>query len=365
MDCEKFEATLIDELYDELDELTSAACKRHVEGCARCAALFGGLQATRRLAILPLVAPPRGLEERILAAEKEARKVVPMEGRLARALSWAGSWAMRPQVAMAALFLLLVGVTSSFLFGRKGDSLSADGTPPSAEGSSAPAPATIGPTPPEELAKAEPTTAAPSPAAAAPVATEAPRGEPLAFAKSPRTAYGSVSGLGGAGGSDIANANTPAAGAPAHMNPSPPAAAAQASASSLESDAEVALSAARSVRDGGGGCAQAIARYDALASRAFGTRVGYDAVLEGGQCLRSVGSTELARQHFSRLLGVPEYAARAQAGLDSLSQIASTGGAPPPRAKASKKPPAATVLDEQQTPPARAPAAADTAATKK
>lgn len=197
MDCEKFEATLIDELYDELDELTSAASKRHVEGCARCTALFGGLQATRRLAVLPLVAPPKGLEERILAAEKEARKVVPMEGRLSRALSWAGNWAMRPQVAMAALFLLLVGVTSSVFFGRKGDSLSAS---PSAEGSSTPAPAPIGPTPPEELAKAEPTAAPPPPAAAAPVATEAPPNEPLAFAKSPRTAYGSVSGLGGAGG---------------------------------------------------------------------------------------------------------------------------------------------------------------------
>lgn len=147
------------------------------------------------------------------------------------------------------------------------------------------------------------------------------------------------------------------------MRPSAPAApaAAQASASSVEGDPEVALAATRSVRDGSGGCAQAIARYDALASRAFGSRAGYDAVLEAGQCLRSVGATEQARQHFSRLLSVPEYAARAQAGLDSLSQIASTA-APPPRAKASKKPPPATVLDadEQQTPPARPPAAADT-----
>jgi len=369
MDCEKFEATLIDELYGELDELTSAACKRHVEGCARCAALFGGLQATRRLAVLPLVAPSKDLEERILAAEREARKVVPIERRLSRALSWAGSWAMRPQVVMAALFLLLVGVSSSLLSGRKGDAVSAYSTPPPAEGSSAQAAAPIGPTPPAELAKVDPAAASPPPVAAAPGATEAPRDEPLAFAKGPRTAYGSVSGLGGAGGSDIANANSPAAGAPAaRMSPPPAAAAAAAqnSASSLESDPEVALSTARSVRDGSGGCAQAIARYDALASRAFGTRAGYDAVLEGGQCLRSVGATEQARQHFSRLLSVPEYAARAQAGLDSLSQIASTAApAPPPRAKASKKPPAATVLDEQQAAPARPPAAADTAATRK
>ena len=35
MDCEKFESTLLDELYDELDEVTSAAAKRHVSGCSR------------------------------------------------------------------------------------------------------------------------------------------------------------------------------------------------------------------------------------------------------------------------------------------------------------------------------------------
>ena len=37
MDCEKFDQHVIDALYDELDELTHAALKRHVEGCSRCA----------------------------------------------------------------------------------------------------------------------------------------------------------------------------------------------------------------------------------------------------------------------------------------------------------------------------------------
>ena len=68
MDCDRFEATLIDELYDELDELTSAAAKRHVAGCSRCASLIGGLRATRRVAVLPMVEPPVDLEDRILAA---------------------------------------------------------------------------------------------------------------------------------------------------------------------------------------------------------------------------------------------------------------------------------------------------------
>src|SRR5262245_44864230 len=115
MDCERFENTMIDELYDELDEVTSAAAKRHVAGCARCASLLSGLKATRRIAVLPIVEPPADLEERILAAAREAQKVVPLRGRVSRAVSWAGRWAMRPQTAMAAVFLLMIGSSALLL----------------------------------------------------------------------------------------------------------------------------------------------------------------------------------------------------------------------------------------------------------
>ncbi|MCW5838019.1 MAG: zf-HC2 domain-containing protein, partial [Labilithrix sp.] len=118
MDCEKFEPLLLDELYEELDELTSAAVKRHVSGCARCAAILGDMTSTRRAVSLPLVPAPADLEDRILAAVKEAQKVVPIRSRLSRALSVAGSWAMRPQTAMAAVFLLMIG-TSAFLVRSK------------------------------------------------------------------------------------------------------------------------------------------------------------------------------------------------------------------------------------------------------
>ena len=118
MDCDRFEATLIDELYEELDELTSAAAKRHVAGCSRCASLLGGLRATRRVAVLPIIEPscgPRGPDPR--RGARSAQRVTPVGWRLSRAVSWAGSWAMRPQTAMAAVFLLMVG--SSLLFVRR------------------------------------------------------------------------------------------------------------------------------------------------------------------------------------------------------------------------------------------------------
>jgi hypothetical protein len=118
MDCEKFESTLLDELYEELDEVTSAAAKRHVGGCSRCAALLSGMKATRRLAVLPLVEPPADLEDRILAAAREAQKVVPLTRRASRAISRAGSWAMRPQTGMAAVFLLGIGLSALLLQGR-------------------------------------------------------------------------------------------------------------------------------------------------------------------------------------------------------------------------------------------------------
>src|SRR5262245_52361043 len=118
MECEKFETLLLDELYDELDELTSAAVKRHVSGCARCGGILNDLRATRRGISLPVVPVPPGLEDRILAAAKEAQKVVPIRSRMSRVVSVAGSWAMRPQTAMAAVFLLMIG-TSAFLIRSK------------------------------------------------------------------------------------------------------------------------------------------------------------------------------------------------------------------------------------------------------
>ncbi len=118
MDCEKFEASMLDELYGELDELTLAASKRHVGGCARCSALMAGLRATRKVVTLPVLAPSEGFESRLLSAVQAAEAETRPKVTFARVISWAGGWAMRPQTAMAAVFLLLLG-TSSVLLSRK------------------------------------------------------------------------------------------------------------------------------------------------------------------------------------------------------------------------------------------------------
>jgi hypothetical protein len=120
MDCEKFEDALMDELYGELDEVTSAAVRRHASTCAKCGERLASLRATRKVlasAYAP-VSAPTGLEDRIFAAAKEARKVVPFRARATRVISLAGRWAMRPQTAMAAVFLLTIG--SSVVLMRRG-----------------------------------------------------------------------------------------------------------------------------------------------------------------------------------------------------------------------------------------------------
>jgi hypothetical protein len=69
---------------------------------------------------LPLEAPSSDLEDRILEAERAAQQRAPWHRKLMRGLAWAGSHAMRPQLAMAALFFLVVGSSLLLLRARPG-----------------------------------------------------------------------------------------------------------------------------------------------------------------------------------------------------------------------------------------------------
>ena len=379
MDCEKFEATMIDELYDELDELTSAAAKRHVSGCARCAALLGGLRATRRVAVLPLVEPPEDLEERILAAAKSAQKVLPLRGRAARAISRAGSWAMQPQTAMAAVFLLMIGSGALLLRGRQAKSPASAPVTVTDEGVPAASPtATSAATAaaPSEPALADNThgyaqkpTAMASVAAAAPTDGESERRRLDLKDKSPtRGAEDHDSKE-----SPIANASTPAAGVPNTLPLAPPAAAAPAPttangpnegaggggyggadfnnamaaynagrydeaarlfATIAPSDVYSALWEARSIREGSGKCRVAAAKFDSVAGRAAGSVIGYDALLEGGRCYRVNAQLDVARERLTRLLSVPSHEARARTELQAMGGSAAAVKASPRAAPA-------------------------------
>ncbi|MGH7438850.1 MAG: hypothetical protein ACRENE_24450, partial [Polyangiaceae bacterium] len=387
MDCEAFEASMIDELYGELDELTSAAMKRHASGCSRCAALLDGLRATRKLAAVPMVDVPAGLTERILAAA-EAHTTVPLGRRIARAVSVGGTWAMRPQSAMAAVFMVMLGTSLLLLRGRSSRAPADSEVTVTEHGTPAPAPRPVAQTPPPDMAVAPgyygalPTAAASAsvgtfsalpaaPGAPAARMAEAPRvvpamaapmaDQPLDENRSAKAAgradLGVAGPTGGGGGGAVFAAPPPPAPAAAPAANGASAAyyestspfdaavklyqsgrydeAARAFEPLAAQDVNADLYAARSIREGKG-CPAAVARFDRVAQRAGGTPPGWDALLEGGICYRSIGDFASARARLIRLLSVDSHKDRARAELDRMGDGPAQGSAVAAPAKAAR-----------------------------
>ncbi len=342
MDCEKFESVMLEELYGELDELTAAAAERHVAGCARCSARIGGLRATRRVATVPLAEPPADLEERILLATEQVRVVAPPRARLADVISLAGSWAMRPQTAMAAVFLVMIGTSVLLLRGKSARAPVSAEVTVTEQGTPAPAPSMMPVSPLEPQANGFAITPFPPAAKPAalfppPAAKEGPAPLPVAAAApAPMRAY-----------------SQPAPAGPADEQSDDPFEAALRSyragrfkeaarafdALPLTDPNAPDLWAARSVRDGKGGCRAAVARFDRTAQRYKQTAPGWDALLEGALCYRSLGELGTARARLSALLNVDSHKDRARAELDRIDdaqQAQATSDAPASAREASK-----------------------------
>ncbi len=109
MDCETFEKIIVERVFQELDDLTSGAAQRHVAHCSRCRTIEANLRATREVACLPPVELPSGFVDSVLALEPTVRKRLPWRERFGRAISIMAGYAMRPELTMGALSLLLIG----------------------------------------------------------------------------------------------------------------------------------------------------------------------------------------------------------------------------------------------------------------
>jgi tetratricopeptide (TPR) repeat protein len=382
MDCEKFDQVLIDALYDELDELTLAAAKRHADGCPRCQAAWSGLKATRKIGILPLVEAPAGLDERIMAAAREAQRNVAWPKRLGRAVSWAGNYAMRPQAAMAAILLLMLG--SSVIFVRakpdrrnaasevrvteRGVPVSAAAPPPpppapmvaneersAAAGSLAAAPSGRGlrepaAEPEQKIARADK-----SEGFAEPPVARARRGAEFATAPSdspqpaPEVALGEA-----ARASDMASTGgaAPSKGAAMQKDAYTSAldlygagryaeaekAFRQVAASDSKNAPQAALFAAKSA-EAAFGCGKAAPMYEAAASRYGATTPGAESLWGAANCYKAIGSLDKATIFYNELRKVAGYRDRAEAELASLR--ASQQNRVAARKAASSGPPAA------------------------
>lgn len=368
MDCEKFDRIVLDLLYGELDELTEAAARRHVEHCSRCKAIASGLRATREVGALALVDPPDSLELGILAAERRLNERLPLTKRLGRGVSILAVYAMRPQLAMAALLLLMIGSSLFFLRARpsaRDNVLVTERGVPESEADHV----VIAAPPPPELREVPMAAASgmPRPAAARSEALavrerdeeKSNRALVPAEVRADEPAKGAAEGADALGASEPAVDSVEAASAAfqggryveaqrrfeelaARGGPDAPAAALQ------------AVEALRRQR----GCPAAAPRYDEVHARYPGTPSGNEAAWQAGDCYRALGDLPRARQSLEGLLEVAEYKARAQAALQELGareeQLASAkrAKAATPSAAAGAPAPASPPADAKPAKPA-------------
>jgi TolA-binding protein len=367
VDCEKFDRIVLDLLYDELDELTSAAAKRHMEHCMRCRNIGAGLRATRAVGMLPLVDAPEGLELRILEAERHVTELLPLGKRLGRGLSLIAGYAMRPQLAMAALLMLMIGSSLLFLRAQPGDRehvlVTERGVPESDNDSVAVMPKKGDSLAPESarVAAARPTVrsddgaprrdraAAESKAEARPQAAPVDALPPAA--PSPTALGGGVAqGFGNPTADDKADDVTSegAGDTDASYNA---ALAAYRDGRYSEAQRRFAAIATQGGSHAGraalyevqalrmvSGCPSAAPRFEEVHSRYPGA-VGNDAAWQAADCFRSLGELSRARQDYQDLMSDPNYKGRAQDAIAELDQRAADQDvaarkAAPARAKA-------------------------------
>lgn len=343
MDCERYDKIALNLLYEELDELTAAAARRHLHHCTRCKNISSGMQATRELADLPLVDPPTGLYDRILQAERLAHKELSWRQRFERSISVIAGYAMRPQLAMAAVLLLMVSVSLVFLRARPAGhdqvSVTERGVPgldlevlprhsivteplphePSATGPVAAAPPRKVDSPPAAGGSRKRTAAAPSAEEDLGEEEEASSEGPVDFDQALASYHAGryaeaehqFGRIAAAGGSQAPRA---------------------------------ALHEAHAARNGSG-CQRAAGLYDTVVTRYPGTPIADEASWHAASCYRALGQNERAAAHYRSLASRPGYAERASQALAALEAETAPAEAPSPVAvrKASKPPsPAST-----------------------
>ncbi len=310
MDCEKFDRVVLDLLYDELDVLTEAAALRHTEHCTRCRRISSELRATREVGSVPLLPPPDSLQARILDNERQANSGLSLGRRLGRWISITASYAMRPQLGMAALLLLMIGGSLLLLRTRPGER---DPAQLSARGAAEPeveAPRT----PP--LQSALP---AASPPPAAPPAAEqgAIEKAPAAAASAPPAdvAPESADELAGRPSFDAALEDFEARRYAAARS--------QFDRIAKLGGPDAALAALRGAEAWrwSNGCAAAAPRFDDVTARFGATHpsIAQHATWHAAECYRSLGQLDQARQRYQALLASGTYGRRAEGALASLS----------------------------------------------
>lgn len=132
LDCSKIDELMMDWLYQELDESSSARVAEHVQGCARCTAEASALQRTRAaFRDLSPVDPPVAVSAILLheAARRAPAVAAAAQPRMgdesgfwARVRAWLRPIALHPAAAAVAMLVLIAGVAGT-LYVRHGDEM--------------------------------------------------------------------------------------------------------------------------------------------------------------------------------------------------------------------------------------------------
>lgn len=323
MNSDKFDRIVLDLLYGELDELTSAAARRHMDQSARAREIFAHLKATRQLSVLPAHAPPNDFEANLLARERQTLAELPWVHRAGRLISMLAGYAMRPQLVMGALLMLMLGSSLMFLRARPGQHGAMHVTERGA--------------PEVELDVVLPLEPASAPLAAVELEREAAGGGPL------------TSPFQSPADQRTAPTKAPAAAAPADagaaegLDPFDLAIQLYRTGQYVEAQrrfeqlsraggpraAEAALYAAQATRNVSG-CAPAVGRFERVRGRFPGSGPAYEATWRAARCLQQLGDVEGARQTYESLLQVAAYSERARAVLIKLGAPPSVEEPPPP-----------------------------------
>ena len=337
---------------------------------------------------------------------KKAQKVVPLRSKVGRAFTSFGAFAMKPQVAIAAVFVVMIGASVVFLGQKSEKSVATTAAGPEQSARSATTPAATQEIASKDEAKASASASTAPQATVATLEPEAPRGAanptptlPMASATTaPAHAANAADDKRLALAEQLPPAaprtqSRAAAAPPPPPNAAPPVAQAfraldgkpeakkegelggprrEEAASGAAPGGSAALAQARAAFDAGrfndafrvyDGLAaanveaafqaarslvklrrfsEAAQRFDDLSMRAAGTPNEYQAIYEAATCYRAMGDLGAARERLSRLTSVAAFAQVAQRDLAAIG----------PR-KAQAQAPAATTV----APPATATAA--------
>jgi len=302
VDCEQFDRVALDLLYDEAEDYARGGAVQHLAHCSRCNGVYVRLKAAQALSQFPLAVPPTELRDQILMREHTARAGQGIGARMGRWISIAAGYAMRPQVSMGALFLLMIGASLLFLRAHPGDRDSVYVTEkgvPGNESDVATSTRLSHGTPPPAPENAQGALQVHGAASTAEIAVEPPTtgvsdatfsdGEHAFNQNHFREATELFDKLASAGGPRASEASLRAA----------------------QSDLR------------GRGCAAAVERFDRIYAEAPLSVSGRIAAWEAGNCYSQTGHKERAREYFQSLTKDPLYSERAQRSLVALEQVPS------------------------------------------